>query len=443
MADVGAGADAGVGAGAARAQLPGLAGVRAVCGRGCRSGRGGGCRSGRGRGCRVWRGCRSGRGCRVWLPVAGRMPVRGSDTGAATQTPVRRRISVAGRMSVRRRMPVAGRMSVRGQTLVRPVRGRMSVRGQNSVPDQTPCRVRRRWGVGAGAGRNRRGSDAGGGVRNWSGHSRRRCGVGCRCRVSRRCRVRNRCHIRHRCQVKHRAESDTDATSNTDANQTPMSHRKSVPSEIAGGSDTGATTFGIATTGSESFFSSLVSVPSGSCVGFFASREGCWPVCGPEPSVLVTRRTATESESFFSSLVSVPSGSCVGLFASGEGCWPVCRARARRARYAPNLLPLSVSNVADRAACRSTDSVVKRWCRRRRAQQNCWNRHRQRRPRPKHHPSAGPPRACKHPQQSADATEPRSAPSQGTATSPTFATFWHSPTIGYRAMQTKSARNGQ
>ena len=75
------------------------------------------------------------------------------------------------------------------------------------------------------------------------------------------------------------AGSNTDTESNTDAT-----------SEIGAGSYTGVTTVGTATTGSESFFSSVVVVPPGSCFGFFASGEGCCPVFGPEPGVLVTRR---------------------------------------------------------------------------------------------------------------------------------------------------------
>ena len=67
-----------------------------------------------------------------------------------------------------------------------------------------------------------------------------------------------------------------------------------------------------------------VSVPPASVLGLVAPVEGCWPGCRPEPSVLV---------------------------APVEGCWPGC-ARARPTRYALNRLPHSVSNVADRAACR-------------------------------------------------------------------------------------------
>ena len=54
----------------------------------------------------------------------------------------------------------------------------------------------------------------------------------------------------------------------------------------------------------------------------------------------------------------------------------------------------------------------RRWTADRRAQRNRWNRDRQRRPRPRH-PSAGPLRARKHLQRSANATEPRSAPHIG------------------------------
>ena len=84
-----------------------------------------------------------------------------------------------------------------------------------------------------------------------------------------------------------------------------------------------------------------------------------------------------------------------------------------------------------------------RWCRHRRSQRNRWNRDRQRRPRPRHHPSAGPLRARKHLQRSANATDPSFAPpaTGQLASSPTFATFSHSPTIGSTGSQAKFARS--
>ena len=78
-------------------------------------------------------------------------------------------------------------------------------------------------------------------------------------------------------------------------------------------------------------------------------------------------------------------------------------------------LPADLAGLGPCRQARSSASRWKiagrrRWCRHRRARRNRWNRDRQQRPRPRHHPSAGPLRVRKHLQRSANATEPRSRP---------------------------------
>ena len=84
----------------------------------------------------------------------------------------------------------------------------------------------------------------------------------------------------------------------------------------------------------------------------------------------------------------------------------------------------------------------RRWCRHRRARRNRWNRDRQQRPRPRHHPSAGPLRVRKHLQRSANATEPRSRPrAKGSLVS--SRTLQHCRMVrpsGIRESQTKCVR---
>ena len=129
---------------------------------------------------------------------------------------------------------------------------------------------------------------------------------------------------------------------------------------------------------------------------------------------------------------SVPPGSLLGLFAPVEGwpeasvpplplpCWPERWLRAGCPSVPWCRAGLSVGCRCragpKRAPCRCR-AGLKRWCRHRRAQRNRWNRDRQRRPRPRH-PSAGPLRARKHLQRSANATDAPSCSPPATDGSP-------------------------
>ena len=77
----------------------------------------------------------------------------------------------------------------------------------------------------------------------------------------------------------------------------------------------------------------------------------------------------------------------------------------------PEALPRCRAGPKPCRCCRAGPKRCRR-CRARRNRWNRWNRDRQRRPRPRHHPSASPLRARKHRQRSATATDPPSRPHQ-------------------------------